>query len=507
MNQKETKKVLRTIVSVYDYAKVESSESKKNREYILKKMELSAENFDFDKLEEYTQFLHQYAIKIIESFKKEDIIFLTEFIREQYCFNEFPEKMLYFYMRITEVAIYIQKIALQKKRKFKEVGNFNRNRLCELIEILFMYDEIKIKSEYAINNNYRCSFEELFLPLSDNEIEEFFEQYDLYFRVKKPEERKVYDNNLKKYLERKKLTPERIYKDADIILKEILGFTYTDIDNIVKYIDYKINIENLKEKCLYGEHHVKIKKDKFYELFKEIISIENLNSLVEFLSLNRCIERNLEISNRMLELRCIIEDDEKLSFGLCNLKECLLILKVISISGHYPKEIGIQEEQNKKFTEFQSRLTKYFSYLVGDLMQHYGFKLPIGKNGLIKVDLNTIKLSNKKLNFKDIDVLALDYVNKRLYNCELKYFKVKMNYKSIKTDALEEKKFKNFLDRQKQLEENKEQILKEIFGVIDTDGYSIIPVVITSRVNHNTKQIIEYSFEEFRRKIINKEII
>ena len=29
MNQKETKKVLRTIVSVYDYAKVESSESKK----------------------------------------------------------------------------------------------------------------------------------------------------------------------------------------------------------------------------------------------------------------------------------------------------------------------------------------------------------------------------------------------------------------------------------------------------------------------------------------------
>ena len=63
------------------------------------------------------------------------------------------------------------------------------------------------------------------------------------------------------------------------------------------------------------------------------------------------------------------------------------------------------------------------------------------------------------------------------------------------------------MKRQAILEENKDEVLLELFGIQDTINYSVCPIVVTSRVNHNTKQVTEYSFEELKKKILNKEIL
>ena len=507
MNFKNIDKEFKVIESVYKYAIKQTNESKENMEDILKSINLQQYNFNFDNLKEYREKLYELAVSTVESFERDSILFFAEFLREQYCTNEFPQKMLDHYMSITEAGIIIQKIALNKNCSFRKGANFNRGRLCHLLETLFMYDIIDMKIKYSVNNLYSCDYENLICPLDGEEIELYFKKYDLYFRVQKPEERQVFDTNLKNYLEKRRLTPANIFQDADGTLKVILGFTYSDIDNIVTNIEERIRIFNMKEKCLYGQHHIRINKNKISELFRDLIDKENMDSLLRYLSLNRCIHGNTDTDSRMLELRCITEIDEYLSFGLCNIKECLLILKAISLPGHYAKEIGITKDKNEMFGEFQQKLSNFFSYMVGDFLQHYGYVLPLKESGLIRVELNTIQLSDNKLTFKDIDVLALDPINKRLYNCELKYYKVKMDYQSMLTDALENKKYQNFLKRQAILEENKDEVLLELFGIQDTINYSVCPIVVTSRVNHNTKQVTEYSFEELKKKVLNKEIL
>ncbi|OOM79126.1 hypothetical protein [Clostridium sp. BL-8] len=507
MNFKCDNKELKAIASVYKYAINKTDESENNRQNILKEINLNYNNFNFSNLIEYREKLCNFAFSIIESFEKESILFFAEFLREQYCNNEFPKRMLDHYMSITEAGIYIQKIALQKNCSFRKTASFNRSRLCLLLETLFMYELLDMKIKFSINNSYVCNFESLFLPLAEDEIDSYFEKYDLYFRVEKPEERMVYNPQLREYLLKKKLTPAAIYLDADHVLKEVLGFTYSDIDTVVNNIEKQIHKFNISKKCLTGQHHVRIKKEELVNLFTGLVNKDSMESMLSHLSLNMCIEKNIDSSNRMLELRCIVEDGDVLSFGLCTIKECLLILKAISLPGHFPNEIGITKDKNALFGEFQNKLSQYFSYMVGDLFQQNGFHVPLKESGLIKVELNTIQLSNKKLIFKDIDVLALDVVNKKLYNCELKYYKVKIDYQSMLTDALENKKYENFLKRQRILEDNKEQILEEIFGITNLEGYCVCPIVITSRVNNNTKQVPEYSFEELKRKVLNKEVL
>mgnify|MGYP003158424839 FL=1 len=507
MNFKCVDKDLKVIASIYKYAIKETDESQKNRQYILKEINLNNNNFNYCNLTEYKEKLYDFAFKIIESFEKESILFFAEFLREQYCYNQFDKRMLDHYMAITEAGIYIQKIALKNNCSFRKKASFNRSRLCLLLETLFMYNLLDMKIKFSINNSYVCNFESLFLPLAAEEINSYFEKYDLYFRVKKPEEWEVYNPQLRKHLQKKRLTPATIYQDADHVLKEVLGFTYSDIDIVVSNIESKIYKFNISKKCLNGKHHVRIKKGELVNLFTNLVNKDNMESMLSYLSLNMCIKNNIDPSNRMLELRCIVEDGDVLSFGLCTIKECLLILKAISLPGHYPNEIGITKNENELFCEFQQKLSQYFSYIVGDLFQQNGFHIPLKKSGLINVDLKTIQLSNKKLTFKDIDVLALDVVNKKLYNCELKYYKVKMDYHSMLTDALESKKYESFLKRQKILEDNKEQILNEIFGITNPEGYCVCPIVITSRVNNNTKQVTEYSFEELKKKVLNKEVL
>lgn len=469
--------------------------------------ELGITNFNIEDLKEYENKLWRMITQHAIRFNKDDILYFAEYLREHYNLKLYPKNHVFSYVQLNEVGIYIQKVVIENLEKMGSGRNiFSRGNICQFIETIIMYDELIKKIEYMKNNLFECTYENLFEPIEDEKIDEFFDGHELYFNAEKIEDMVVKNTDLNNWLDRRGLLPKKIYKNADLLLQKAIGFTYSDIDTILMYAN-ELEPYNVTQK------HIRIFKDRFINIFlKYNISKDNLDNVIKYLSINECIN-NRKSSNRMLDLRCIIESEKDgitiLNFGLKTFYESLGILKRISITGHFWNEIGIEEKNKDLFTLPQQQMSTFFSYLIGDMMENGGYVLPKKQSGLIEVEINEIKLPDKKLHFDDIDVLALDVKNRILYNCELKYFKAKMDYTSITTDGLNNKKYNSFMNRQKEIEnmENKKKIIYEKFNITDGDNYVVKPIVITSRMNFNRKEIIEYSFEEFKRKILQGQVL
>lgn len=491
---------MKVIFNALRYCIFESSESKRNKKNIQDQLNFSG--FLLSDLEFYKNKLWELIMKSIRSFKKNDVAFLSEFFREHYCCNKYPVEVADYMAKINEIGICIQKAMFDIDVPFNSNGIFNQERLKIVLEAVMMFIELNKKIEFMKNKTLNVSSDNLFEPIESNIINNYFKGYDLYFRETKIEDMKVTNSNLNDWLCKKKLTPAHIYNETNGRLMDIFGFTYGDIDSLLN------NLARLKKRPFqYTPNHINITKKQLCNIFSDIINVENMCNIITFLSINKCFEQDLLVSNRILELRCIIEDKDRLNFAICTLYECLQIFKKISISGQFFKELGIDERYKSDFTLSQQKLSTFFCYVVADLFDKYGYKVPKKENGLVKVEINTIQVVQKKLTFKDIDVLALDKKRKILYNCELKYYKAKMNFSDFTTDALENKKYKNILERERKINQYKAEIISTMFDVSGGSEYDIKSILITSRQNYNSKSIQAYNFEEFKNMLMKPDAL
>lgn len=477
-----------------DYCIYESTDRVKNRDIILKKMGLDSKTYCWSKLDDYLLQIESLALQIIKNNSTERIVLYSEFMRESYSNGDFPKEKLQYYISIDDASVWIQKMLVNNENHLNSV---QVQDLLLLYELFFVYDEIEKKKEFSVNNlDYICEYTELLEPIDNHQLDEFIDNTALYFNAVKIEESELINEQLKEKLKKRKLLPHLIFEKNNDVLKNAVGFTYRDIDTFIERLKEVIN-SDVEPRCLFNKHHVRISKQRLVLEMTKYIPEDNVCSIIRILSINENVNLNSNITVRDLEIRCIFERDDNLSFGVNTIIKSLLMIKSMSICGHFPKTLNITKEKNDKFVSAQSDFSTYFSYYVGDQLEYFGYLLPKAHDGTIKVEIKKIMLSSKILDFNDIDVLALDVRNKCLLNLELKYFKGKVYYESVMTDGMDNKKYCNFMKRQMILEKNMSEILTNLFGVVDTNGYSVVPIVVTSRVNVNQKEVDEFSLEEF----------
>lgn len=476
-----------------------------DRDYILKKIDLDQSNFQFENLEKYRNQLLDFATGLIDSSPKESLLFFAEFLREAYTLNENIQH-LYTYLSLCDIAIYIQKITLDPKRKINENTTFEMFNMFCIAESLYMCLAIEQKIDYKKNKHfseYRCNLNELFYEVENLNVDNFFDQNIKYFGSIKIEEMNLYNEKLDNYLRLKELTPDMIYASANNTLEKLFGFNYSDIDKFVFHL-----AEVLKdcEEVIY-KHHVKIDREKLISLFNSKIPPEKLLNILDYLSINKCIKTIQNPDLRTLELRTIVEEKNVLKFGMNSVLESILIFKAISIQGHFYKEIGLKEKEKNLFNQFQNKFSTFFCYVVGDLLDNYGFIQLRDESNNIKVEIKELKLPDGSIFIEDIDVLALDERNKILYNVEIKYFQGKVNYTSILKDPLSMKLYKSFMERNKIISNNKSQIISNLFNIQDPFEYKLKPLIITSRAAQTIKEVTMYSFEELKENLIEGKVL
>ena len=502
----KTKEIVNNIIN-YVIGKDASDEIKKNQHSVTKALALSADNLC---LESIRKDLWEHILDRTKYFNRDDLLFLAEFMRESFSARLYPVALLYQFATINDIGIYISKIVLGNGLLFNNRSCMNLSKLKYLIDCIIFYDNVKTKIEYTKRNTLSVSIDDIFEPVKNEVVDNYFQGYTLYLNSIKVEDIEIKNPELRQYLTDLHLTPNEIYKQANPVIEDIIGFNYDDVNfliNMIPHIMLNTSYSSDKE----NRYHIKMKKNDFIDYFKDYISEEHLINVLKYLSINHCLNDGKH-NNREVELRCITENDGVLSFAIRTILECLGIFKRITITGHYMDEVTYSYQKTKlelhstDLIKQQQSMSTYFSYVVAELFETYGYLIAKGSNGYPAVDIKDITVNGLRLVFNDIDVLAFNKNTNTIINCELKYCKVKMDYAGMTKDALDKEKYESLLKRETTLKNNKSAIVKEMFGLsIPDSSIEVKSIVVTSRQNYNKKSITEYNFEIFKRKLINKE--
>ena len=505
MDQK-TKEIVNNIMN-YVIGKGASDEIKKNQHSVTKALSLSADNLC---LESIKNDLWQHILDRIKCFNRDELLFLAEFMRESFSARLYPVALLDQFATINDIGIYISKIVLGNEILFNNRSYINIARLKYLIDCIIFYDNVKTKIEYTKRNTLSVTIDDIFEPVKNEVVDDFFQGYALYLNSIKVEDMEISNPKLRQYLTDIHLTPEEMYKQANPVIEDIVGFNYDDVDYLLYKIPYMM-LNTTYSSDRENRFHIKIKRIDFIHFLKNDISENHLIKVLEYLSINHCINDGKH-SNREVELRCITEDNGVLSFAIRTIVESLGIFKRITITGHFMDEVTYSYQKAKlelhstDLIKQQQAMSTYFSYVVAELFETYGYLIAKDSNGYPAVDIKDITVNGSKLVFNDIDVLAFNKNTNTIINCELKYYKVKMDYAGMTKDALDKEKYESLLKRETTLKNNKSAIVNTVFGLsIPDSSIEVKSIVVTSRQNYNTKNITEYNFEEFKRKLLNNE--
>lgn len=503
---KKTKEIVNNIMN-YVIGKGASDEIKKNQHSVTKALSLSADNLCMESIKND---LWEHILDRIKYFNRDDLLFLAEFMRESFSSRLYPVALLDQFATINDIGIYISKIVLGNNILFNNRSYINLARLKYLIDCIIFYDNLKTKIEYTKRNTLSVSIDDIFEPIKNEVVDKFFKGYDLYLNSIKVEDMEISNPKLRQYLTDIHLTPDEIYKQANPVIEDIVGFNYDDVDYLLYKIPYMM-LNTTYSSDRENRFHIKIKRNDFIDFFKDDINQDHLIKVLEYLSINHCINDGKR-SNREVELRCITENNEVLSFAIRTIAESLGIFKRITITGHFMDEVTYSYQKAKlelhstDLIKQQQAMSLYFSYVVAELFETYGYLIAKNSNSYPAVDIKDITVNGSKLVFNDIDVLAFDKNTDTIINCELKYYKVKMDYAGMTKDALDKEKYESLLKRETTLKNNKGVIVREVFGLnIPDSSIEVKSIVVTSRQNYNTKNITEYNFEEFKRKLLNNE--
>jgi len=502
----KTKEIVNNIIN-YVIGKDASDEIKKNQHSVTKALALSADNLC---LESIRKDLWEHILDRTKYFNRDDLLFLAEFMSESFSARLYPVALLYQFATINDIGIYISKIVLGNELRFNNRSCINLSKLKYLIDCIIFYDNVKTKIEYTKRNTLSVSIDDISEPVKNEVVDNYFQGYTLYLNSIKVEDIEIKNPKLRQYLTDLHLTPNEIYKQANPVIEDIIGFNYDDVNfliNMIPHIMLNTSYSSDKE----NRYHIKMKKNDFIGYFKDYISEEHLINVLKYLSINHCLNDGKH-DNREVELRCITEDNGVLSFAIRTILECLGIFKRITITGHYMDEVTYSYQKTKlelhstDLIKQQQSMSTYFSYVVAELFETHGYLIAKDTNGYPAVDIKDITANGSNLIFNDIDVLAFNKNTNTIINCELKYYKVKMDYAGMTKDALDKEKYKSLLKRETTLKNNKSAIVNMVFGLsIPDSSIEVKSIVVTSRQNYNTKNITEYNFEEFKRKLLNNE--
>jgi hypothetical protein len=349
----------------------------------------------------------------------------------------------------------------------------------------------------------------------DESLKEYFEQFITMGQEEKPEDIKIENPFLHKYLKQNDLLREQIYESVQVDVEKIFGFTSFDIVKLFKpYINKKTNSE-------YDLPLQIIKTKKFRN--ESILSSEKLDSILEVLSLNRLFKWDSNISERHVELRSIFEANDFIVFGTIDLLQNVGIFEKLVFSGHYLDMYSAKEEIPKSINNAQTKMATLLSFKLAETLHHSNYCVPTHKvrlesgiEDVLRAEINKIPNGNRNIlqGLGDIDVLALNKVKRQILNIEIKYFKPGINMRDLvfgDANRIAGKKvIEKVLRREKAIKENLDSVVQFICEKENSDGYTVRSFVVTIRPNFyaiDTDLKVEYlTYNELIKSIKLKQI-
>ena len=237
----KTKETVNNIMN-YVIGKGASDDIKKNQQSVTKALALSADNLC---LESIKNDLWKHILDRIKYFNRDDLLFLAEFMRESFSARLYPVALLYQFATINDIGIYISKIVLGNELLFNNRSCMDLPKLKYLIDCIIFYDNVKTKIEYTKRNTLSVTIDDIFEPVKNEVVDDFFQGYALYLNSIKVEDMEISNPKLRQYLTDIHLTPEEMYKQANPVIEDIVGFNYDDVD----YLLYKIPYMMLNTRC------------------------------------------------------------------------------------------------------------------------------------------------------------------------------------------------------------------------------------------------------------------
>lgn len=452
----------------------------KVKSYVIKKIKLNLkEKSDLLILKDR---LFQLIQDKCSYFNCDDLIFVSEYIREIFCKKIYPKEHIFLMSELNEIALIIQKVIVLRGNNFSNNPISKKNKkLDELFEMIKIYNILQQRIDFISVLNEPLDINIVLNPIKSKELDLYFEDYkSMYVNIKVEEDNTIFNPSLKEYLDRKNLSPGGIGLKASYALSKVFGFNFQDLNIIINNIDILNSHFIIKDQVI-------IAKDEFINKFVTLLGKDKFLCIYNFFSINHLTTKNTDITARHIELRCLTEMNGYVSFGKYTFLECINIFKNISLSGHFPNELLIDENSKRVFSKFQENISKFLSYKLGDLLEYNGYILPKEPDmeNIICVDIKKFKNKNNKvIAFNDIDVLAINPTSKIVYNIELKYYKVAIDYRELKFDKIENKVFNQVMLRERLLWQHLPDILSIFFNLTDITGFSVKSIIITARPNY-----------------------
>ncbi len=536
------------------------------RQKFLKCINVSKSYYTHDELPELIDDIHLFIQEQALKFNKYVLLFVGEFFREEYALNRHNNKLMYTYIDLNEIGTVLQNIALISDKLDNSTKVYiNYNYLSKFIKFVNISIHLVNNIEYYYycgneeNLKELYNVEKLMSKIEDKEIDDYFLKMKRYNGSKKLEEETIYHKPTLDFLESERILPKDIINKFNNALSEILGFDNIDLECFY-FLLYTVFIvedglnelyinkfKNYRKKFAYGKRHIYISKNQLIDIISEYevnfidIFIESFKDKTD--RKNFCIKDKVHkileffmfISEekflcystiRNNDLGCFVNtkesEDNFICFSIENLNYATLTFKGLSFNINLLKSkiVNINNrldpllEKNNLFDSIKKDMDIFFSYKIADLLRRHGYKIPLVQvkdkksnikcyendtEQIIHVEIRKIG----KLKFEDIDAIALDLKNKTIIHIDMKNIKTSMSYKEIKHNKIPKKKVESFLERAKIIEDNKEYILKELFGVENGVEYKLKNIIVTSRPIKNIVQenLISIDYEEFKANI------
>lgn len=343
----------------------------------------------------------------------------------------------------------------------------NNIALMRLIQFVYIFRVLEDNlSTYKYINSNHSLFDYCNNIIKQEDFNLYFEKYYMMDGADKPEDIDLISTKTKDLLNSLGLLPDQIRND--ILMNINLGFTLNDIQILETHIN-----EYLDPLIIYtGKIHeiasaLKIEKE---------IDLITLGNILLFFSFKDGDKYNyLE-----MELRSVYYKDDIIYLTSEQTLHILTLFKNLILSEHFIEYYGL--ESNKSLFQLaQNKITKFFSYKIADILYQNSFQIPHDNLNNFIVDL-IIRHANLESEINDIDVLALDNINKILFNIELKYFKPAIRFSDFFTDSFPNKYIEKTMCREKKVFSIKEYVLNDYFNIYSNiDEYKLVSILITSR--------------------------
>lgn len=334
-----------------------------------------------------------------------------------------------------------------------------------------------------------------FTTVETSSFHNFFDKFESLGFDEKIEDYIISNIGIEKQVERLGISVNSIRQKSDKYIKDLFGFGLGTLDILQKCIA-QILIDSASELDKY------IKNDNLvYNVFpipKEIlykiadcqnVNHEEVDNIIKNFSIFKKEEKAIELS-------CFYENGENICFGICDLIQTFGMFEKFALSGAHLQYYNNKHDFVKLLHGSQHDMSKYFCFIMADILLKNGYKLPMEKFSYQgrkyispRVEIDNIPYENKNIlkNLGDCDVLFLSEAGASIICIEFKYFVPSVTYNELK-NADRNKILKQIYDKKAQIQKREEVLKKNITTLINfMDGkpqdYSVRTIIVLARPN------------------------